>query len=76
MLIMVVTKTFSIAKDVEEMLDSVPRGKKSEIINEAVRYFFETESPIEKGSQKRKSERKMAESEYRYPPVEISVDDL
>lgn len=73
---MVVTKTFSIAKDVEEMLDSVPRGKKSEIINEALRLFFETESPTEKRSQKRKSERKWTESEYRYPPVEISVDDL
>ena len=73
---MVVTKTFSIAKDVEEMLDSVPRGKKSEIVNEALRLFFETEYPTEKGFQKRKSERNRVESEYRYPPRELSIDDL
>ncbi len=73
---MVVTKTFSIAKDVEEMLDSVPRGKKSEIINEALRLYFETESPTEKGTQKRKSEREWTESEFSYPPVELTIDDL
>ncbi len=55
---MVVTKTFSIAKDVEEMLDCIPRGKKSEIFNEALRLYFETESPTEKGTQKRKSKKR------------------
>jgi hypothetical protein len=75
MLVMVVIKTFSIAKDVEELLDGVPVGKKSEVINEALRRFFELEPQIDDWSEKRKSGKKRPKLE-RYPPREITVNDL
>jgi hypothetical protein len=71
----VIIKTFSIAEDVLELLDRVPVGKKSEVINEALRRFFELDPQIDYRSKRRKPSRK-SEDLKPYPPEELTVDDL
>jgi len=79
---MTIIRTFSIAKDVEELLNRVPKGHISETINEAIRQFFEIEPPTKtKHSTEKRSPRKEKDDEIflgsnGQPVTEISINDL
>ena len=60
-------------KDVADALDEVPYGEKSAYVDKVLREHFDM-NPSD--ARAYSTEKKRVKSEEKYPPLEITVDDL